>query len=216
MSKLTLATVFCLAVSIGGAAVACDGSEKGNPTQASGSSTGTPTSSGSSSSTGTAATLPFSGAPKVANPLDVQKFEDDPCLALTPQQVQQVEVGPGKKTEEALGPECIWRKPEDVASINLYFLRDSKEGLSAFYRASDDGKYDKFEPVEDVSGFPAVVVGNEGDDARGVCYMYIGLSDELAVQLAVQQSSQKRGTVDPCEVTKAVSQLIVENMKAGA
>jgi hypothetical protein len=215
MQRPVLAVALCLAVVVGSTAAGCEKAEKGNPTAGS-SNSSTRAPSGSNSSTEAAPSVPFAGAPGVATPLTAEKFRNDPCLALTDQQIQQLEVGSGKKTEEALGMDCIWRKPGDIASINLYFLSNSNEGLSAYYQAHQRGEYDRFEPVGEVAGFPAVFLGDAGDAARGVCYMYIGLSNQLAVQVTVQQSTEKTGTVDPCEVTKAVSQLMLENIKAGS
>ena len=46
--------------------------------------------------------------------------------------------------------------------------------------------------------------------------MYVGVSDDLAFQLSVTESWEKRGKVDPCDVTKAVAPLVMQTMKAGA
>jgi hypothetical protein len=184
---------------IGGIAVGCSTPERGNPTPhlTQTSSSTAPSTSGSGDP---APSLPFAGAPKVANPIEAKRFVDDPCLALTSEQVKQLKVGPGKKDSSAFGMACQWPGLELSGSlIDLSFNTRTRDGLSAIYRsnAEDKDKYAKFEPVPDVEGFPAVVA-MPPNYPNGTCNMFVGLSDEVAFQLGVQQSAQKVGTVDPC------------------
>jgi hypothetical protein len=210
------AVAICVVVAVVSVAAACDRAEKGNPTpQVTTSVVTVPTDSSAPPPTSTTS-LPFAGAPKVSDPLETGKYLSDPCSVLTADQVSRLNVGEGKKSQGNLGPVCDWRNAATGGDINVEFLSGSREGLSAVYQANDQGQYEFFEPVAGVSGFPAVFAGNASDKSLGMCFIYIGLSDELALQLSVTQSLNKQGSAEPCDVTKAVAQVAVQTMKAGA
>ena len=216
MSSCRAGKVLCIAAIVGVLAVGCNTSEQGSPTTATSVSGVGPASTTDPQQSSTTSSLPFAGAPKVSTPLDATKFLNDPCLALTSGQVAQLQVGQGKESQGPLGNKCEWVNHESLGYVNVQFLAKFREGLSAVYKANDDGKYAVFEPVADVAGFPAVVAGQQNDQNSGICIMFIGLSDDLAMQLGVRESESKRGTVEPCDVTKAVAPLVLETMKAGA
>jgi uncharacterized protein DUF3558 len=214
--RLKLAAAVGVALAVAISAAACDTAERGNPRPQSTTASVSSTPPGSStSSPSTTSSLPFAGAPKVAEPLDVSRFVADPCLALSSSQVAQLKVGQGKKSQGNLGPVCDWRNVTAGSDVNVEFLSDSREGLSAVYRAHDEGKFEMFEPAPEVSGLPAVYTAKEGEKSLGMCFVYIGLSDELALQLGTTQSLAKQGSSDPCDATKAVAQLVLQTMKAG-
>src|SRR5689334_11056361 len=54
--------------------------------------------------------LPFAGAPKVDDPLDTDRFQQDPCRTLTGEQTQDLNLpATGKVMEDtALGVACEW------------------------------------------------------------------------------------------------------------
>lgn len=135
---------------------------------------------------------------------------------MTPAQVAQLKVGPGKRNEDSFGTGCTWLNPQTTASVTVHFMSKFREGLSGIYRSHEAGKYPVFKPIADVGGFPAVIVGDQDGSSTGICTMFIGLSDDLATLLSVKQSVDKVGTVDPCEVTEAVAPLVLQTMKAGA
>jgi uncharacterized protein DUF3558 len=214
MSRRSAFAAMCIAATVGGLTVGCDTTEQGSPTtQTAQRSTSIPP-PGSTSSTAVTP-LPFAGAPAVVNPLDASKFLDDPCLALTSVQITQLNVGAGKKSKAYLGMACDWANPDTGGSVNLQFLARFREGLSAVYRANDEDKYATFNPIDDLAGFPAVIA-EPSSEPNDMCTMYIGVSDDLAMQLAVVESRDKVGQVDPCEVAKAVAPLVLQTMKAGA
>ena len=216
MARYRWAATMCLAAVVGGLAVGCDSPEQGTPTPGTSGSSGTSSQTSGSQEPVTTTSLPDAGVPKVADPLDATKFLADPCGSLTSAQTAQLKVGPGKRNDDAFGTGCTWLNPQTTASVTVHFMSKFREGLSGVYRSHDSGKYPVFRPVADVSGFPAVIVGNQDGGSAGICSMFIGLSDDLATLLSVKQSVDKVETVDPCEVTEAVAPLVLQTMKAGA
>src|SRR3954468_7758543 len=85
----------------------------------------TPTSASAPGSSSSATTLPFAGAPKVANPLPASVLSGDPCTdALTPEQVKTaigVEVQGKRKDVAALGPYCSWFNPASLGRVAVSF-----------------------------------------------------------------------------------------------
>lgn len=207
--------VLCAAAVMGSLAAGCDTSEQGGPVTGTTEPLTSVASPTPNTSVQTTATLPFAGAPKVANPLDATKFMDDPCLALTSAQLTQLNVGAGKISKAYLGMACDWANPGTGGSVSLQFLSQFRQGLSAIYRANDEHKYGKFEPIGDLAGLPAVIA-NPPKTSNDTCIVYIGISDDLAADLSVVESREKVGKVDPCDVAKAVGPLVVQTMKAGA
>jgi hypothetical protein len=130
--------------------------------------------------------------------------------------MSQLEVGQGKRSKSAFGVACQWAGRDISGSrVDVSFNTRTRDGLSAVYRSKDQNNYKKFEPVPDVEGFPAVIA-EPSNTPQGNCTMFVGVSDEVAFQLGVQQSTQKVGSVDPCDVSKAVASLLLQTMKAGS
>lgn len=160
--------------------------------------------------------LPSDGAPKVKNPLDTSRFEQDPCLALTDAQVQQLNLtGERTRDERPFGNACEWRNPETRGSADLYFLNKIGRGLSGTYWANKQGSYAFFIELPEIEGFPAVAHGGSTDRTNGYCYVEVGVSDMLAYQLSGQLSRANVGKKDPCEMTTQAAALMLQTMKAG-
>lgn len=80
--------------------------------------------------------LPTDGAPKVKNPLDTSKYQQDPCLSLTSAQVQGLNLpAGGDPVSMPLGKACEWRNPETQGRVQIGFLDKDPHGLSSEYRA---------------------------------------------------------------------------------
>jgi hypothetical protein len=158
--------------------------------------------------------LPSDGAPKVDNPLDTTRFQQDPCLALTPAQLRLLNVGPaGEPDDAALGNACDWRNSETRGFAEIAFLERIPRGLSAAYKANNDGDWAFFVERPAIEGYPAVAYG--GIDLRdsGECSVLVGVSDKLIFESAVRLSEGNVGRTDPCDKAAEVAGMALQTMK---
>lgn len=164
--------------------------------------------------TGRAVELPSHGAPKVANPLDVTRFEEDACLALTAAQAQELVIEyPGEPWKSQFGEACKWETPKGGGDVSLGFFSSVDTGLSAAYAENENGEFEFFEPLGEIEGFPAVAHGGRDIRSAGTCEVSVGVSDELSFIVTVNLSSGNVGTKDPCEAGATVAGMALRTMK---
>jgi uncharacterized protein DUF3558 len=197
-----------LVVSLLGLALAsaCTTTSQGDPQPAT-------TGASSTSTTGnTEEELPFAGAPKVSDPLDTSRYEQDPCQALTADRAQSLNLPPTGETMEnvALGNGCEWKNPETRGVVNIVFIVDDPRGLSPEYEA----KNQDFKELPEIEGYPAIT--RDGADEFGGCTIVVGAADDMAFESIVQLSQANIGKKDPCEVAVQVAGLALQTMKQGA
>jgi uncharacterized protein DUF3558 len=167
-------------------------------------------------STSSGRELPFAGAPKVDDPLDTNRFQQDPCLALTADQAQSLTLpATGKPRTMSLGKACEWNNPNDTGSATVHFLDQNPYGLSAEYQAHNDGTTAFFEPLSPIAGYPAVVTGNVDARDQGLCTVVVGVSDKIAFEVPITLSLANIGQKDPCASAAMVAGLTLETMKKG-
>jgi hypothetical protein len=158
--------------------------------------------------------LPSNGAPRVDNPLDTTRFQQDPCLALTTAQLRRLDVGPaGEPVDTALGNACDWRNSETRGFAEIAFLEEIPRGLSAAYEANDNGDWAFFEERPAIEGYPAVSYGGVDNRAGGECSVLVGVSDELVFESVVRLSEGNVGRTDPCDKAAEVAGMALQTMK---
>ncbi len=162
--------------------------------------------------------LPFAGAPKVNDPLETTRYQQDPCLALTSGQTEELNVNsPGEPRDGALGNACNWGGKDDRrALVELAFLDEYPFGLSAAYQANEDGKFDFFKVLPPIEGYPAVAFAGTDDRQNGGCAVDAGVSDEIAFGVMIRLSTANVGEKDPCETAAMVAGMALRTMKAGS
>jgi hypothetical protein len=160
--------------------------------------------------------LPYAGAPAVRNPLDTETFQHDPCQALTANQADTLKVTfPGELRDSSLGKACEFRVRSDrLALVEIASLDKNPYGVSAIYQAEEDGKLEFFDPLDAIEGYPVVAYGAVDQRDTGACSVVLGTSDEIAFEVALQQSSGNIGKKDPCATAAMVAGMVVETMKA--
>lgn len=160
--------------------------------------------------------LPYAGAPAVEDPLDTRRFEQDPCQALSSTQAGDLEIEwPGEARDAPLGKACTWRSQNDSRALVEVASQDKyPHGLSAVYQGEEDGKWEFFEVLDSVEGYPAVSYGQIDQRDTGGCRVEIGLSDEIAFDVVLQLSATNVGKKDPCETAAMVAGMVVQTMKA--
>jgi len=158
--------------------------------------------------------LPFAGAPEVTDPLDTDRFQQDPCQALTAAQAQELAVAPGSPYKGELGNACKWESTTDSAAfVDVRFLTDDPRGLSALYQANDDGAYVYFDQLDPIEGYPAVTRGGTDGREGGRCTVVTGTSDEDAFEVVLRLSQANVGEKDPCDTAALVAEMALSTMK---
>ncbi len=207
-STAPLIAIVCCAVA------GCTTTSVGEPTAAPMSETSTEP---APPSTGEGDDLPTDGAPKVEEPLDISRFEQDPCSTLATDQIKNLNL-PATGEEEAIpyGVGCTWRNPSTRGSASVGILNGTGTGLSGAYAADKRGDYAYFNPLPDVEGYPAVATDLEDRRSSGICIVLVGVTDEVAVQFSVRLSEANVGQKEPCEVAADVAGMALQTMKDGA
>ncbi|SFW90393.1 Protein of unknown function [Amycolatopsis australiensis] len=168
------------------------------------------------SPSGASQEVPGPGVPKVAVPLDTDRFKSAPCSALTAAQVTELfgrEITAKPDIEGPGGPGCSWDPVDGSrASVNVLFTTVDDLGLTSVYR--EQGKaYKFFQPLDPVDGYPVVAYGTSDARSTGRCSVAVGTSDRSTVDITIFQSQAKIGTTDPCQVARTVAEKVVASLK---
>jgi hypothetical protein len=148
----------------------------------------TPQTPVSTPGTSTGDELPFAGAPGIEAPLDTSRYEDDPCRTLTGDQAQSLDL-PGTGTVNdrvALGVGCDWFNQETRGEVSINFPVEDRRGLSAEYDANNRGKWEYFQELPYIDGYPALIRAGTDDRDTGFCIVVVGVADDMAFESIVQ------------------------------
>jgi hypothetical protein len=169
----------------------------------SGSTTDQPTSSTSKGSQ--------AEAPAVKNPLHATKFVANPCLAVSPDQLQQFKTSKlGERYDSGDGVACIWQLGTDgMTTGSVSFFPTITNGLTQVYKqnATNFFKDGYFSPLE-VDGYPAAY--NEVADNRdgGQCNLSVGISDQSIFSVLIQGQENTDGCKAALNLAKAALKTI--------
>jgi hypothetical protein len=201
-----------VAVAVVAVVAGCTTTSAGSPLPAPG---GGP-SENSSAPSSEAVEVPYAGAPKVEDPLDTARFQQDPCQALTAEQADILYVRfPGEPGEGPLGKTCEFRGQDDErALVDVRSLDKYPYGLSATYQAEKDGKWAHFEALLPIEGYPAVAYDGVDQRETGGCVVDVGTSDEVAFEISLQLSTKNIGKKEPCATAAMVAGEVLRTMKA--
>jgi hypothetical protein len=186
---------------------ACSNSTTGSGTPSAGSPA-------SDSPTGTSSTALV--APKVSNPLDVAKYEKNPCGLLTTAQANQIltvarsVVSPGA-TDSTI---CGW-KNEGGDEISLGML-GGNGGLSTVYSQYQPGDPGYFIPIPDIEGYPGLFTSVADLRSKGSCTVYVGVRDDEIMTVNMDYVLPAPGQGDPCQLAQKAAGLAVTTVKGGA
>jgi|SRR6476469_1583354 len=170
----------------------------------------------SRSSGGNGEELPFAGAPKVDDPLDTSRYEQDPCRALTADQTESLNLPRTGKTMEnvALGVGCSWRNSDTWGEAEIVFIVGDPRGLSPEYESKTQGEFPDFEELPKIEEYPAIT--RKGPGENGDCTVVVGVADDMAFESNIQLSRDNIGKKEPCQVASQVAGLAIQTMKRGA
>lgn len=162
--------------------------------------------------------LPFAGAPKVDNPLDTSRYEQDPCASLSADRAQQeLNLPPGKPMDNvALGVGCEWKNTDTRAYLHIVFVVGDPRGLSPDFEINQKGGWDFFKKLPDIEGYPAIARDQPDDRSRGFCTVAVGVADDMSFEAALQLRGSNVGKKDPCAMAALAAGLALQTMKEGA
>jgi hypothetical protein len=167
----------------------------------------------------TSSSLPYAGAPRIANPLPPSVLSGDPCAdALTHEQVVAA-VGvdvPGTRGDLAqIGPGCTWFNRDTGGAVGVSYTINTHVGLSGVY-ANTQPQSAVWKELPPVQGFPAVAfAGNSGGAIPGdFCQASVGLADSFSVDVSLTLGSTKRHSGDACALISEVAEMTVATLKA--
>lgn len=155
---------------------------------------GTPTPANPTTTTTNSANL--NGAPRVANPLNTEKMQSNPCGSVSTAALRQLDIGTSAKPGNVGGPTCDWGSDSDpnVGGATISYLT-SASGLSTVY--GQKSTYALFQVLPPIDGYPAVIAAQSDERSTGNCDVTVGVSDKLAMDVAVTVNSGPQKT-DPC------------------
>lgn len=156
--------------------------------------------------------LPHDGAPKVPNPVDITRFKAAPCTVLTQSQLRTLGITaqPEPRPDDPAGPVCEWREGIDGVNTGINFI-PNKDGLSDLYAAKKEGRFQVFEPIAPINGFPAALDLLTDSRSRGDCGYAVGFNDHDAVLIVLSE----RPGGNPCDDVKQVALSITKTVKEG-
>lgn len=176
----------------------------------------------SGTTSGTASTAPSSApaessgssgsAPKVASPLNTSAIESNACSALSAAKRTELGLGEGEQRTTSVGPGCsLFAADDRLNQIEISPVLANKNGLSDVYDTKANNEY--FEPTE-ISGYPAVYAASLDARKSGKCGLFVGVTDQLAVNILVQYDNGP-GASEPCPVAQKVGEAMIETLKEG-
>lgn len=156
--------------------------------------------------------LPHDGAPKVPHPVDVARFKAAPCTVLTRSQLQTLGITakPENRPNSPTGPTCDWRTGINSVNVSIDFI-PNKGGLSDLYAGNKEGKFQVFEPIAPINGFPAVLNLPTDSRSSGDCGYVVGLNDRDAMSIDLGE----RPGGNPCDDVKQVALSVTKTVKEG-
>ncbi|MDT8911314.1 DUF3558 domain-containing protein [Amycolatopsis sp. PS_44_ISF1] len=153
-------------------------------------------------------------APPVPKPLDVSKFEQNPCGLLSRDQAMQVaNLTTSDKSEGNVAPICTWMD-SDHNRVTVGFV-PGNGGLATVYK-NQDNESGYFEVAPDVEGYPAAYFGPHDDRNDGACQSAIGVSNAEVFTVSVDFQSSSAHYSDPCSVVVQAAGAAMTTVKAGA
>lgn len=160
------------------------------------------------------------GAPKVTQPLDVTKYVQQPCSALTAAQLHELGVTKaGQADHDDGGSTCSYNPTHGVAytiQFNVHFPDSEPQGLANAYWNADGPSFDKefLKRLPDIEGVPEVTEPIQNTD--GGCYIYLGATDQISYATGVTASSSDQPQYQKaCSIAQQLAVDVTRTMRSG-
>lgn len=164
--------------------------------------------------------LPYAGAPKVSDPIDVSKYAEAPCSVVTQQQRQVLHLPEGETAHDT-APSCNWiidnpdsstdDSYESKFEMSVSFELTGK-GLSLLY-SQKDADYADLSDKGEVNGFPVLRYVAKKSHRRGDCVLVVGATDKQVVSVDIAGKSVES---DPCSMPRSLVKAATATIRKGA
>jgi hypothetical protein len=152
-------------------------------------------------------------APQVSNPLDVTKFEQNPCGVLSQAQALQVaNLTTTRVVADPTGPICRWLD-DNRNSIAFSFARGA--GLSDAYEYQDS-QSGYFKVAPNIAGYPAVFSGTTDDRSKGGCQIITGVKNDEVMTVFSSLGVSSPYYSDPCSLAQKAAGAAIATLKGGS
>lgn len=178
--------------------------------------TPTPSSGGTSPTQSNSAILP-PGVPRVEHPIDVTRFKQDPCTALTKSQAEELLGGAPEAVQRdgSAGPACAWSIPSTARPVIDVIISNFGDSGTAKFYAGKGTTYKLLEPLEPIDGHPVTAYGIKDSRAQGDCSVALGTSDTQTLGISATQSEANVGKKDPCDVAREAAIRVLATIRGG-
>lgn len=159
------------------------------------------------------ASQPAAGsAPRVPSPLNAGNITSDACATLNATGRSALSLGDGTPRTTANGPSCTFQEAADPGNqIDVTTVTANKNGLQDVYDTKANDAY--FDETQ-VNGYPAVYAAAADDRKDGKCGLFVGVTDELAVNILAQYDNGA-GATDPCAVVQKFGESMIQTLMGG-
>lgn len=149
--------------------------------------------------------------PQVTQPLNVAKYEQNPC-ALLPQSAEVFHAVRNRKIAGNVAPVCTWNDSEN-SSLAIGPL-PGQGGLATVYRNRSNIGY--VEPAPSIDGYPAVFTNVLDNRSDGGCQIAVGVRADEAFTSSVILFKQSPSYNDPCAVALKAARTVAATLKTGS
>ncbi|WP_336160416.1 DUF3558 domain-containing protein [Amycolatopsis sp. VC5-11] len=149
--------------------------------------------------------------PQVPHPLNVRKYEQDPC-ALLPQAAEVFGAVRNRKITGNVAPVCSWNDREN--SSLAVGLVPGQGGLATVYGNRSSTGY--FEPAPSIDGYPAVYTNVLDNRSDGGCQVAVGVRSDETFTSSVILFPRSPSYADPCAVALKAATAVVATLRAGS
>jgi hypothetical protein len=148
-------------------------------------------------------------APRVPSPLKTSSITSDACTALSASARADLGLGEGSPRSTPNGPSCTFQEEDDPGNqIDVTTVTANKNGLSDVYDTKSNDAY--FGETQMV-GYPVVYAAALDDRKEGRCGAFVGVTDELAVNILAQYD-HGAGAADPCTVVQKFGEAMIRTL----
>ncbi|WP_329053573.1 DUF3558 domain-containing protein [Amycolatopsis sp. NBC_01488] len=151
-------------------------------------------------------------APRVPEPLNAANITSDACTTINADGRATLSLGDGTSRSTANGPSCTFQEAADPGNqIDVTTVTANKNGLQDVY---DTKANDAYFGETQADGYPAVYAAALDDRKDGKCGLFVGVTDQLAVNILVQYDHGS-GASDPCSVAQKFGEAMIHTLKEG-
>lgn len=147
----------------------------------------------------TTTTAPVNGAPSVAKPLDISKWQSNLCGLVSKSQsaaYKDAAEGSPRPNQVSGAKGCSYGYTN--SSFALSFQTLGGQGLGSVY--GQKANSDVFTPYQ-LDGYPAVVTAPKGQVKSGVCLVFVGVRNDTVLG-AQEQAEGGTYAKEPCTAAK--------------